>query len=126
MSERSSKRDSMIRLVSLDDLPTGDDLDGIEVESDAPHRPGAFVLRCGDEVRAYVNRCPHRGTPFNWTPDRFVDLERKHIICATHGALFRIDDGHCVAGPCAGDALVPVPLEVRDGVIFVSDWRCSD
>ncbi len=41
-------------------------------------------------------------SPLNWTPDRFLDLERKQIICATHGAVFCIDDGLCVGGPCKG------------------------
>ncbi len=41
-------------------------------------------------------------SPLNWTPDRFLDLERKQIICATRGAVFRIDDGLCVDGPCEG------------------------
>jgi nitrite reductase/ring-hydroxylating ferredoxin subunit len=27
------------------------------------------------------------------------------IQCATHGALFLIESGECVAGPCAGQSL---------------------
>ena len=34
------------------------------------------------------------------------------------GALFRVEDGVCVAGPCAGDALWPWPVAVgADGII---------
>jgi nitrite reductase/ring-hydroxylating ferredoxin subunit len=72
-------------------------------------------------VRAYLNRCPHRGTPLNWVPNRFLTDDREHAICATHGALFRIDDGRCIAGPCAGDSLVPVRVEVDGDIVVIPE-----
>jgi nitrite reductase/ring-hydroxylating ferredoxin subunit len=126
MNQRSEGGEVAIRLCRLDELPEGDELEGLEFESDEPHRAGIFVLRSGNAACAYVNRCPHLGTPLNWTPNRFLDLDKSHIICATHGAMFRLDDGVCVAGPCSGDALERVPLEVRDGVIYVADWHYAD
>lgn len=77
-----------------------------------------LVLRSGDSVRAYRNRCPHRGTPLDLRPDDFLDRERRHIVCATHGAIFRKEDGVCIAGPCAGDRLEPVPARVEDGIVI--------
>jgi len=71
-----------------------------------------FVLRAGADVYGYCNVCPHQGTPLDWVPDRFVSAETGLILCATHGAMFRIEDGYCVAGPCAGQALQPVPVGV--------------
>ena len=68
----------------------------------------------------YHNRCPHRGTPLDWQPGQFLDREGAHLVCATHGALFRLADGFCVAGPCAGDALSPLPTRVEDARIIVS------
>ena len=76
-----------------------------------------FLVRRGRLVAAYVNSCPHTGGPLDWVPDQFLDLERRHILCATHGALFRLEDGHCLAGPCAGDRLTPVAVELVDGVV---------
>ena len=113
---------SEIRLCRLDDLPEGGDLEGVEFESDQKGRASILVIRSGESARAYVNRCPHVGTPLNWSPNHFLDLEKRYIVCATHGATFRIDDGFCIAGPCMGDALEFVPLEVRDGAIYVADW----
>jgi nitrite reductase/ring-hydroxylating ferredoxin subunit len=72
------------------------------------------VVREGERVYGYVNSCPHTGTPLEWIEDEFMSEDGGHILCHTHGALFRIEDGHCVAGPCAGDALTPVAVE-RDG-----------
>jgi len=73
-----------------------------------------FVVRRGAEVFGYVNSCPHLGSPLDFQPDRFVNADGSYIQCHTHGALFEIQTGHCVAGPCAGQALEPVALAVDD------------
>ncbi len=44
----------------------------------------------------------------------------------THGALFRIDDGRCLAGPCQGDRLEPFPIAVRDGVVYALEEFAAD
>jgi nitrite reductase/ring-hydroxylating ferredoxin subunit len=53
-------------------------------------------------------------------PDRFLDSEGELIQCATHGALFRIESGECLRGPCLGAFLEPLPLKVREGRVFLS------
>jgi nitrite reductase/ring-hydroxylating ferredoxin subunit len=80
---------------------------------------GIFAVRQGGTVRVWVNACPHVGTPLDWTPDRFMSSDGRHIICATHGALFDVLTGECTLGPCRGDFLEPVVTEIRDGVIYV-------
>lgn len=73
-----------------------------------------FVVRAGDAAYAYVNACPHQGTPLDWGGfdggGRFVSAATGNILCATHGAEFRVEDGTCLAGPCAGDSLQAVRL----------------
>ena len=56
-------------------------------------------------VNAYLNSCPHRGIPLNWQPDMFLDEDSELIHCSSHGARFRVGDGFCVSGPCAGQSL---------------------
>ena len=80
-----------------------------------------FVVRRGDAVFGYHNVCPHVGTPLDWVDDRFMTLDKSHILCATHAAEFRIEDGLCVAGPCVDDSLTPIELEVRDGNVVLTD-----
>ena len=77
----------------------------------------AFVLRLGDEVVAYRNRCPHTGAPLNWNPDEFLSYEREFIQCALHGALFRLSDGYCLHGPCNGKSLQALEIAIKAGVI---------
>ncbi len=93
----------------------------------------AFILQIGAErlailavrrdgtVYAYLNSCPHIGSPLDFTPGQFLDLERRHILCSTHGALFRIEDGHCISGPCAGKALTPLTTRLENGEVHVSE-----
>jgi len=80
---------------------------------------GLMAIRRGNAVFVYVNSCPHIGTPLDWTPNRFLSRDGTTIVCATHGAQFRIDDGVCINGPCIGDSLESVPTEIRDGTVYV-------
>ena len=68
-----------------------------------------LLVRRHGQVYAYRNRCPHRGIALEWLPDQFLDHSGSLIQCATHGALFLIENGECVAGPCAGQSLHALP-----------------
>lgn len=78
-----------------------------------------FLLRHEGRLVAYRNRCPHTGAPLNWNPNVFLNVEGTFIQCDIHGAQFRIDDGHCLYGPCTGCALEPVPVLEREGAIWL-------
>lgn len=78
-----------------------------------------FAVRKDGLVHVYENRCPHRQIPLEWLPDQFLDTSASLIQCATHGALFLIDSGECVAGPCAGQFLRALPCSERDGIIWL-------
>jgi nitrite reductase/ring-hydroxylating ferredoxin subunit len=82
-------------------------------------RREVFLMRRGVRVLAYVNACPHLGTPLDTLPDRLLADDGHHFLCSTHGALFRIEDGYCVSGPCQGDSLVPLPVRVVDGEVVI-------
>lgn len=77
----------------------------------AVHKQGRFVV--------YRNECPHLGINLEWLPDQFLDSEGSLIQCAMHGALFLIDSGECISGPCSGQALTPVAHDIRDGQLWV-------
>ncbi len=82
---------------------------GFEVgEGDWPL--SGFIVRQGDALRAYENRCPHAGHRLDWVPGRFLDRARTHILCASHGAVFEPLSGVCVGGPCPGALLKSLPV----------------
>jgi nitrite reductase/ring-hydroxylating ferredoxin subunit len=78
-----------------------------------------FVIRWRGALLGYVNSCPHIGTPLDWLPDRFFDRGGELLLCGTHGALFRPDDGFCVRGPCAGKSLRPADIVVEHGTVIL-------
>ena len=78
-----------------------------------------FIVRRGDGVFAYRNSCPHYGAPLDWKPDAFLSYEKDLILCSMHSALFNIDDGVCVDGPCPGQALEPLAVEIVGGGIYL-------
>ena len=80
-----------------------------------------FVVRKGETVRAYVNHCPHAGFPLNWQPDQFLAPNMPLIRCVMHGALFEIETGDCVAGPCMGHALQSLPIHVCSDYVLLDD-----
>jgi nitrite reductase/ring-hydroxylating ferredoxin subunit len=86
-------------------------------EGDWPLR--GFLVRKGEHVFAYVNRCPHAGHPLNMRPDEFLAPDKSLILCNSHGAMFDIASGACVDGPCAGRALARIPLRIDAGMVFL-------
>jgi nitrite reductase/ring-hydroxylating ferredoxin subunit len=79
-----------------------------------------FAVAFDDQVFAYVNICPHKGTELDWQPGEVFDESGLYLICATHGAMFETDSGKCVAGPCQGATLTRVAIEVKDGQVILS------
>jgi len=88
------------------------------VEFTVNETPG-FVLAHRGKPTAFVNRCPHLGIELNWMPGRFLDVNQRFIQCATHGALFTLDQGQCIVGPCQGDALTALNTREQAGEILV-------
>jgi nitrite reductase/ring-hydroxylating ferredoxin subunit len=79
-----------------------------------------ILHRDGAQVRAWLNVCPHAGRRLDWAPGQFLRSKEGLLVCAVHGASFETVGGGCVAGPCRGDRLGAVALEVRDGAVFLA------
>jgi nitrite reductase/ring-hydroxylating ferredoxin subunit len=118
-SERSASLDVERVICRIDALGTGGARGFAIGSGDWPLR--GFVVRVGKEVRGYINRCPHVGHPLNLLPHGFLTADETLILCSSHGALFEKLTGYCVAGPCAGQALQPLPLHIADGFVLLGD-----
>lgn len=99
------------REISIDSIPDGG---ALELWLDADDEASSVVvLRQDRQVFAYRNICPHAGRSLNLAPGRFI-LDTAYLLCAVHGAVFQINDGLCVGGPCRGaslSALTVTPLD---------------
>ena len=93
-----------------------------EVERDGKAVAG-FLVNHGGRHHAYVNRCPHAGTPLDWWPNEFFTEDGLALVCATHGAVFDPDTGICTEGPCPGARLEPLSLRRDDEDLVVT---CPD
>jgi nitrite reductase/ring-hydroxylating ferredoxin subunit len=75
---------------------------------------GFLVGRVGTSWRAYRNECQHRALPLDLGGTSPTSDDGRYLLCNQHGALYRLDDGRCVAGPCAGESLSVVGVR-EDG-----------
>ena len=72
------------------------------------------------QVRAWFNICPHAGRRLDWAPGKFLRSKDGTLVCAAHGASFELQQGLCVAGPCRGESLREVAVDVRDDAVWLS------
>jgi nitrite reductase/ring-hydroxylating ferredoxin subunit len=80
----------------------------------------ALVLRDREgQVRAYRNLCKHLPIPIDSGSRRFLAPDGTHLLCRTHGATYRPEDGLCIEGPCQGDSLDAFAVDEEDGVLYV-------
>ena len=110
---------ALFHLCRVADIPDG------QSKGFDPHGTGRdtmFIVRQGDMLRGYLNSCPHYDRArMAWKKNEFLNGDGSHIMCAAHAALFRIDDGECVIGPCLGLRLTPLRLVVRHGEVFLDE-----
>ena len=85
-----------------------------------------LITRREGRVYAYKNRCPHRGVALEWQPDQFLDPSASLIQCSTHAALFLIESGECVAGPCAGQFLTVLDCREDSQGIWITPQASED
>lgn len=106
-------RDTMMTLCRIDEIEEGSargfDVDGKMI----------FAVRKDDRIHVYYDYCPHLGTPLEWQEDRFLDPDGALIQCSTHGALFLIENGFCIAGPCKGKSLRRLSHATGGGCLLI-------
>ena len=105
-------------------LPLAGLPEGAFVEAEGPvdgEAESLIVHRDADgEVRAWLNVCPHAGRRLDWAPGKFLVSKEGLLVCAAHGAAFETRGGLCEAGPCRGESLRAVAVEVRDGAVWLA------
>ncbi len=99
-------------LIRLADLPEGH-VSALDVHIGG-ERESIIVHRVGIQVDAWLNICPHQGRRLDYAPGKFL-IDRDRLVCAAHGASFRLEDGRCVSGPCLGASLRRVAAEDAGG-----------
>lgn len=80
-----------------------------------------FITQRDGQFFAYKNICPHLQIELEFLENEFLDQDKEFIQCSTHGALFQAETGECISGPCLGESLTVVPIQVHsDGGIYLA------
>ena len=119
MTQKASDLPSNVLICSIVDVTEGM-ARGFTV---AGQRQKVIVLRKNDQLHAYWDACPHYtgGTPMAWKSDAYLNGEGTHLACHSHGALFDIETGDCVLGPCLGQSLTRIDLNITaKGEVFAA------
>lgn len=105
----------MTRLCHIDDIEEGKTrgFDVGELKVIALKKEGIVYL--------YVNRCPHLGLNLEFQPDDFLNYDETYIQCSTHGAMFTLETGECVLGPCKGESLEGITFNLNEGQIILNE-----
>ncbi len=78
-----------------------------------------FAIRYDGQVHPYINQCAHLPVELDWNEGQFFTQDKVYLICATHGAQYEPDTGHCVFGPCKGGALKALPVTEEGQQVLV-------
>lgn len=105
----------MIKLCDVADVVEG------SAKSFMVENTDIVVVNDYGQFKAFLNWCPHLGIELNFMPDQFLDPDGRFIVCANHGALFELEQGDCVAGPCAGQGLVNIALTQKEDELYIEE-----
>lgn len=107
-----------LTLINTEALPDpGAVVVGLEVQG---RRISVIVTRRGDRIAAFHNRCAHADYPLQRADGRILVQEGAFMVCAAHGASYRLEDGACAGGPCNGRGLLPVTVRVSESSVVTS------
>ncbi len=78
-----------------------------------------LVVRRGDALFVYENRCPHTRESLDPMGGSVASDDGLLLTCQRHAAQFRLDNGECVGGPCLGEQLEAVAVIISQGEIYL-------
>ena len=78
-----------------------------------------FVIFKGGKYFAYQNLCQHLPITLDLNDENFFNHERQFLQCHMHGALYEVETGLCVGGPCLGAKLIALEFEERVSEIVI-------
>ncbi|KKB82936.1 hypothetical protein VW29_14975 [Devosia limi DSM 17137] len=82
-----------------------------------------LVTRRNGQLRAFLNACPHQYLPLDFAGPNILSADGATLMCSMHGAMFAIEDGHCVTGPAMPCALTAVDVLEKDGMVRLGAIR---
>jgi nitrite reductase/ring-hydroxylating ferredoxin subunit len=69
------------------------------------HIVKGFVVRKGNGYFAYQNLCKHLPVTLDLNDNSFFTHDKSNLQCQMHGAVYEMETGLCIGGPCEGARL---------------------
>ena len=66
------------------------------------------------------------GRRSNLFAHNFLDETGQQLVCVTHGARFNVSDGVCTQGPCVGDKLRVVEIDVEGADVVLRPTQLKE
>lgn len=79
-----------------------------------------FVVRKGKGFYAYQNLCKHLPVTLDLNDNSFFNHDKTLLQCQMHGALYEMESGLCVGGPCEGATLKVLPLQETETQLIIT------
>jgi len=79
-----------------------------------------FVVRKGAFFYAYQNLCKHLPVTLDLNDNSFFNHDKTLLQCQMHGALYEMESGLCIGGPCESARLRSLPFQETDSQLIVT------
>ena len=77
-----------------------------------------MLIKHDESYIAYENLCPHQNRRMDYSAGKFLISKLGNIICPAHGAEFNFANGLCINGPCLGQSLKPIHIQLNEKTVF--------
>lgn len=78
-----------------------------------------FIARFHGQLVAYENQCRHLPLSLDFPDGGFFTPDGEHLFCQNHNAIYEPLTGLCVRGPCEGQSLKKLNIEILDGEVWL-------
>lgn len=79
-----------------------------------------FVVKKEGMFYAYLNLCKHLPVTLDLNDDNFFTFDKAYLQCHMHGAMYEIETGYCIGGPCMGARLDALPMTENDDELLIT------
>ena len=78
-----------------------------------------LIIRHKGRLFAYKNLCRHQPRPLDFGEGTVLTDDSQFLQCCHHGAIFQLETGLCISGPCEGASLFSMAVTEFNGTIEI-------
>jgi len=110
-------RVTRLKITRAEDVPEGGTVKFHFTHKGKPAE--GFLARFQGKLVAYENRCQHLPLRLDFPDANLFNHDGTQFICQNHNAIYEPLTGLCVRGPCEGQSLRALEIEILAGEVWV-------